>query len=106
MRRALFWIVLAGCTRPPTPTKAELARGHAEVARLRAAATAWHQAQHRCPTLAGLTAADRHLPTQDPWRHDYVLLCPGQNGHAVDVVSPGPDGQLATEDDLRSWDAR
>ena len=109
MRRAawMLLVALAACKGPPpTPTKASLAEGHAEVAKLRAAAEAWTRERHRCPSVAELLRADATLRAKDPWGHAYVLLCPGQNGHAADAVSPGPDGELATEDDLRSWDAR
>ena len=42
--------------------------------------------------------------TKDPWGNDYVIKCPGENG-AVDISSPGKDGQLGNEDDVNSWDA-
>jgi hypothetical protein len=111
MKRTALAIVanlslLAGCTPPPRPTPASLATAHADVARLRAAAEAWTRAKHRCPTMAELTGADAKLHGTDPWKHAYVLICPGQNGRAADAVSRGPDGGLATTDDIRSWDQR
>ncbi len=37
----------------------------------------------------------------DPWKHEYVLIVPGQvNIYDFDVVSLGEDGQLGTEDDI------
>lgn len=87
----------AGCIRR-SATHAEVARARAGVAALRDAAQAFVQKNHRCPT-------EQEVPRgADPWGHAYVLLCPGQKGHAVDVVSKGADGELATEDDVRSWD--
>jgi general secretion pathway protein G len=43
----------------------------------------------------------KRLP-QDPWRNDYLLLSPGENGK-LDIFSPGPDGQPGTEDDIGNW---
>ncbi|MCL1115065.1 MULTISPECIES: type II secretion system major pseudopilin GspG [Shewanella] len=43
----------------------------------------------------------KRLP-QDPWRNDYFLLSPGENGK-IDIFSAGPDGQPGTEDDIGSW---
>jgi len=43
----------------------------------------------------------KRLP-QDPWRNDYLLLSPGENGK-IDVFSTGPDGQAGTEDDIGNW---
>ncbi|GGQ27995.1 type II secretion system major pseudopilin GspG [Shewanella litoralis] len=43
----------------------------------------------------------KRLP-QDPWRNDYLLLSPGENGK-IDIFSSGPDGQPGTEDDIGSW---
>lgn len=43
----------------------------------------------------------KRLP-QDPWRNDYLLLSPGENGK-LDVFSPGPDGQPGNEDDIGNW---
>ncbi|PKG58505.1 type II secretion system protein GspG [Shewanella sp. Choline-02u-19] len=43
----------------------------------------------------------KRLP-QDPWRNDYLLLSPGENGK-LDIFSVGPDGQAGTEDDIGNW---
>ena len=43
----------------------------------------------------------KRLP-QDPWRNDYLLLSPGENGK-LDIFSAGPDGQAGTEDDIGNW---
>lgn len=39
---------------------------------------------------------------EDPWGNDYQLLNPGENG-IFDVFSPGPDGEVGTEDDIGNW---
>ena len=67
---------------------------------LRTQADAFVQANHRCPKAGELPTK----PKNDPWQRPYVLLCPGQKGHAIDVVSKGADGELGTTDDVRSWD--
>ncbi len=43
----------------------------------------------------------KRLP-QDPWRNDYLLLSPGEQGK-IDIFSAGPDGQAGTEDDIGNW---
>lgn len=40
---------------------------------------------------------------KDPWDHDFAYKQPGDNGRDYDIVSPGPDGQLGTADDVQSW---
>ncbi|MEI6858799.1 MAG: type II secretion system major pseudopilin GspG [Shewanella sp.] len=40
--------------------------------------------------------------SKDPWRNDYLLLSPGENGN-IDIFSMGPDGQAGTEDDIGNW---
>lgn len=43
----------------------------------------------------------KRLP-QDPWRSDYLLLSPGENGK-IDIFSAGPDGQAGSQDDIGNW---
>lgn len=43
----------------------------------------------------------KRLP-QDPWRNEYLLLSPGENGK-LDIFTAGPDGQPGTEDDIGNW---
>jgi len=41
---------------------------------------------------------------KDPWGHDYVYVFPGKhNPSSFDITSPGPDGQLGTDDDIGNW---
>jgi len=43
----------------------------------------------------------------DPWGNPYVYNYPGKNNpKGYDLMSPGPDGQAGTEDDITNWDAR
>ncbi len=46
---------------------------------------------------------DVSVVPKDPWDHDYVYKAPGDNGRDYDILSPGPDGQLGTQDDVQSW---
>jgi general secretion pathway protein G len=41
---------------------------------------------------------------KDPWDHDYVYRCPGQqNPNGYDLYSFGPDGQDGGGDDIVNW---
>lgn len=40
----------------------------------------------------------------DAWTRRIQVQCPGTHGALVDLVSPGPDGQLGNADDIRSWE--
>ena len=42
----------------------------------------------------------------DPWGHPYAYKVPGDNGREYDILSAGPDGQVGTPDDLKSWDLK
>jgi hypothetical protein len=61
-----------------------------------------------CPgALAELREFTSFESDLDPWGHPYRLMCgpslpPGAKG--VAIQSAGPDGQLDTADDVRSWD--
>jgi len=42
---------------------------------------------------------------EDPWESTYDYQFPGQqNTFSYDLISPGPDGQLGTEDDISNFD--
>lgn len=42
---------------------------------------------------------------QDPWKNKYHYQFPGQhNTSGYDIVSPGPDGRLGTDDDITNFD--
>jgi type II secretion system (T2SS) protein G len=78
--------------------KEHVATAHADVARLRATAEGFVKKNGRCP------GAGEFPRVADPWGSAYVVICPGQNGHAADVVSRGVDGDIGTRDDVRSWE--
>ena len=101
MKRALVVVVAltAGCKLTSDPQlKAHVAVAHEQMARLRAASEAFVRKSGRCP------AAGEFERVADPWGRPYVLVCPGQKGHVTDVVSRGADGDVGTNDDVRSWD--
>ena len=60
-----------------------------------------------CPTMAELAAfISPEAPTTDEWGNPLTLLCgkdlpAGATGIAI--LSPGPDGQLGTPDDIKSF---
>ena len=63
-------------------------------------------AHDACPTLEQLVNEDylRQLP-KDPWGSPLTLRCPGQHKKdPADVVSPGPDREVGTGDDINSWE--
>ena len=37
---------------------------------------------------------------KDPWGHDYIYRCPGNNGKDYDLLSGGPDGREGGNDDI------
>jgi len=42
---------------------------------------------------------------KDPWGGEYVYVCPGTvNADSYDLISPGPDGKLGTEDDITNYE--
>jgi hypothetical protein len=103
MKRA--WLIAAavalagGCKVTNDPNlKAHVATAHADMAKLRASTEAFVQKNGRCPTAKEVERV------ADPWGRPYLVICPGQKGHAVDVVSRGADGDIGTTDDVRSWD--
>ena len=57
----------------------------------------------KCPrTLIELRASGYLNKTpKDPWGNDYEFLCDSR-GTEVQVMSPGPDGEVETEDDIVS----
>ena len=45
----------------------------------------------------------KDLP-KDPWGNEYSYECPGRhNPTSYDLVSPGPDGKLGSDDDISNW---
>ena len=59
-------------------------------------------------SLQELAAGDHPLVKQyrlDPWKKDYVYVCPGRHHtDSYDLYSCGPDGQPGTADDITNWE--
>ena len=92
-------VAAAGCKVTNDPQlKEHVAAAHAQMAKLRATTEAFVQKNRRCPTAGEVERV------ADPWGRPYIVVCPGQSGHAADVVSKGADGDIGTTDDVRSWD--
>lgn len=77
------------------------------------AATQWRLENpgKACPTsVVELTRLSKDTSTRDPWGHEFVMLCgkdaPEQAPNGFGIVSVGPDGNLGTVDDVRSWAER
>ena len=41
---------------------------------------------------------------KDPWGEEFRYTSPGANGHPYEIVSPGPDRQEGTSDDIKNWE--
>lgn len=55
-----------------------------------------------CPSMEKLVEdgqLDRSKRTADAWDRPFQIECDGED---VTVVSPGPDGQMGNEDDIRA----
>lgn len=39
----------------------------------------------------------------DPWGNDYIYISPGDENRDYEIISPGPDGEPGTDDDVASW---
>ncbi|HXU68797.1 MAG TPA: type II secretion system protein GspG [Polyangia bacterium] len=101
MKRTLVLVVAlaGGCKITNDPQlKQHSAEAHTAMAALRAKTEAFVQKNGRCPKAGEVERV------ADPWGRAYIVVCPGQKGHAADVVSKGPDGDVGTTDDVRSWD--
>ncbi len=41
---------------------------------------------------------------KDPWGNEYVYESPSRHGDkSYDLMSPGPDGRVGTDDDITNW---
>ena len=94
----------------PQHEESKVTKARTDVATLTAAAKMFLLQRGRVPALPDLVARDGSRPPmlddlpRDPWDHDYELLTgPAKDEFAV--VSAGPDGQLGSEDDIRSHPA-
>ena len=59
----------------------------------------------KCPrTLLELRASGYITKApKDPWGNDYEFTCDGERAE-VEVLSPGPDGEAETDDDITNYE--
>jgi len=46
---------------------------------------------------------DADAVPSDAWKNEFAYRCPGEHGRYYDLVSPGPDGEEGTEDDITNY---
>jgi general secretion pathway protein G len=63
------------------------------------------QKRGKCPrSMQDLKAAGiASKVSKDPWGSEYELRCPGAEGRSVDIISPGKDKEVGTEDDITNF---
>jgi hypothetical protein len=63
---------------------------------------------NNCPRSVEDLVAQKYLDkanAKDTWGNPIILRCPGTNDpDNADVVSPGPDKQEGSADDIKSWE--
>ena len=85
--------------------KAQLDNAKNETVRIKQAVEQYMlQKRGKCPkSLQDLKAAGIvDKISKDPWGNDFEIKCPGEKT-SVDVISPGPDGELGTPDDIANY---
>jgi general secretion pathway protein G len=88
--------------------KAKISTGKLRVKAARDAVTQYMIETPSCPKGIDELVSGKYLDkgnAKDPWGSNLVLRCPGTNDtDGADVVSPGPDKQEGTADDIKSWE--
>ena len=95
--------------------KARISAAKTDISTLKTALSAFEVECGRFPTteeglgalvtkpgdLQGWTHAYIDKLPQDPWQHDYIYRCPGNDNKDFDLLSSGPDGREGTSDDIQ-----
>lgn len=55
------------------------------------------------PKWNGPYVRNQEKVPNDPWGHPYLYKQPGESGRDYDIISAGPDGQVGSADDIKSW---
>ena len=88
--------------------KAKVSAAKMKVKAAREAVTQYMIETPSCPKSIEELVAGKFLDkdkAKDPWGSSLVLKCPGTNDtDGADIVSPGPDKQEGTADDIKSWE--
>lgn len=82
-------------------TQGQIEQAQRQIAVVRSAAQMYRMDNPTgCPTTATLRAEGfvDAKAERDPWGHPLAISCEGRE---ISVISPGPDGQVGTSDDIR-----
>jgi hypothetical protein len=109
---ALTWgaagVGLAMAFRPVYRCPSKVSRAIRQVKAARDAVTQYMIETPSCPHGIDELVAGKYLErsaAKDPWGSQLVLTCPGMNdADGADVASAGPDRELGTTDDIKSWE--
>jgi len=86
----------------PQLEKARVKRTRSDAVQVKSAVTLWlADNPNECPTVQQLVEThnlDGSKSTKDAWDRDFTIECADGD---ITVVSPGPDGEMGTEDDIR-----
>jgi general secretion pathway protein G len=91
----------AGFAILPQLKKAKIKQTSSDAKAIASASELYLSEHDNCPTTQELLAEkilDKNKNTHDGWGNDFSIEC-DQDG--VTVRSPGPDGQMGTEDDIQ-----
>ncbi|MBK8720668.1 MAG: hypothetical protein IPN32_39085 [Deltaproteobacteria bacterium] len=105
MRKALILAVLVACKQPAEPppqaTDAEIAEAQNAAVRVHKLAEHYQLQKRKCPSLADLIRAGMmKSPEVDRWGSELSIVC--SSDWPSEVVSPGPDKTIGTDDDISS----
>jgi general secretion pathway protein G len=88
--------------------KAKISTGKLRVKAARDAVTQYMIESSNCPRGIDELISGKFLDRnngKDPWGSPLIMRCPGTNDtDGADVISPGPDKQEGTADDIKSWE--
>jgi general secretion pathway protein G len=88
--------------------KGKIKIGGERVKAAREAVTQYMLETPSCPHSIDDLVSGKYLEktnAKDPWGSNIIMRCPGTNDiEGADIVSPGPDKQEGTADDIKSWE--
>jgi general secretion pathway protein G len=88
--------------------KGKIKIGGERVKAAREAVTQYMLETPSCPHSIEDLVSGKYLEktnAKDPWGSNMIMRCPGTNDtEGADIVSPGPDKQEGTADDIKSWE--
>jgi len=81
----------------PRLKEARIKTAKSDIRVVQSAATLYLADNTDCPSIDQL-GLSRGARTKDPWDHDFIIKCEGDEPI---VISVGPDGEEGTEDDIQ-----